>query len=175
MRLFPFYFFAVALLGLSACNPNSTNETEPISAEEQLVRDSLSKLAQRKKADSLKKTNPLLILPPDSTYSGEYTDRYPSGVIKFKGYYRIGEKHGQWLSFYPNGMMWSELHFDKGLRHGPNITYFENGKMRYNGFYKNDVRDSVWNYYDSTGKMAQKVLFKDDKVLRNLPLDYVKK
>ena len=75
-----------------------------------------------------------------------------------------------WMSFYPNGLKWSELHFDKGLREGPNMTYFESGKLRYDGFYKNDLKDSVWNYYDSTGKLASRYLFKNDKILKELPL-----
>lgn len=174
MRLLIFSF-TLLLAGLAGCVRNPEPDQEDISAEERYRRDSLSKTEQRRRSDSLKKTNPLLIVPPDSTYTGEYTDRYTNGVIKFKGYFRLGQRHGQWLSFYPNGLMWSELHFDKGLREGPNSTYFENGKMRYNGFYKGDVRDSIWNYYDSTGKLSKKVVFKEDKMVKELPVNYVKK
>ena len=109
-------------------------------------------------------------MPPDSTYTGDYTDRYPNGLVKFKGFYRFGERHGMWLSFYPTGIAWSEMHYDKGLRHGPNIAYYENGEIRYSGFYKNDEKDSVWSYYDTIGKIAEKVLFKDDKMVKKLPL-----
>lgn len=165
------YILPFLLFYLGSCTP-ATTEKE-LSPEEQAKLDSVSKLAQRRQADSLKKTNPLLIVPPDSTYSGEYTDKYANGIVKFKGYFRIGQRHGQWMSFYPNGVMWSEMHYDKGLRHGPNTTYFENGQVRYSGFYKDDVRDSIWCYFDSTGKLAQKVLFKNDKIIRNLPPDYV--
>ncbi|MEO6305371.1 MAG: hypothetical protein ABIP51_19575, partial [Bacteroidia bacterium] len=65
---------------------------------------------------------------------------------------------------------WSELHFDNGLREGPNMAYFGNGKLRYTGFYKNDQRDSIWLYYDSIGNMAEKVLFKNDRVVKKLSL-----
>jgi hypothetical protein len=163
------------LLCLAGCGSPASETEKELSSEELALRDSLSKLAQHRRADSLKAKNPLLFLPPDSTYSGEYTDRYASGIIKFKGFYRVGKLHGHWMSFYPNGLMWSELHYDKGLRHGPNITYFENGKKRYEGFYKNDQRDSVWVYYDSTGKVSQKVLFRNDLMVEKLPLNYVRK
>ena len=157
------YCLAFCLMG---CN---SNEKEWSPAEKQL-RDSLSKVAYKLKADSMKRKNPLLFMPPDSLYSGDYTDKYSSGIIKFRGYYRLGQPHGQWMSFYPTGLLWSEMHFDKGLRHGPNVTYHENGKIRYSGFYKNDQQDSIWSYYDSTGKLAQKVLFQKDKIVRKLPL-----
>ena len=163
--------FCFSLILLVACkNPTADNEEKQLSFEEQALADSLSKLRQKAIVDSLKRTNPLLILPPDSTYTGTYTDRYASGIVKFQGFFRLGKRHGMWMSFYPNGLKWSELHFDKGLRQGPNMTYFESGKPRYDGFYKNDLKDSVWNYYDSTGKLASRYLFKNDKILKQLPL-----
>lgn len=157
----------LSILILVSCNNKTEAENPEINKH---VTDSVSKVQQKKVVDSLKAKNPLLIMPPDSNYTGEYVDKYNTGITKFKGTYRFGKKHGQWMSFYPSGLAWSELHFDKGLRHGPNLTYFENGKMRYNGFYRNDLRDSIWLYYDSIGNIAEKVLFKDDKVIKKLPL-----
>src|SRR5205814_8428839 len=86
-------------------------ETSKDEFPEQVVRkDSLSKIEQNRKNDSLKKQNPLLILPPDSDYTGTYVDRYPNGIVKFSGYFRFGKRHGQWMSFFPNGEKWSEMH-----------------------------------------------------------------
>jgi len=155
------------LVGFYQCS----NNNEPLSEAEQRAADSLSKVRQKVVSDSLKKTNPLLIIPPDSNYTGEYTDKYPSGIVKFKGQFRFGERHGQWLSFYPNGMAWSELHFDKGLREGLNVTYFENGKINYTGYYKNDKQDSLWLFYDTLGMQVAKVIYKNNRVVRELPVD----
>jgi len=152
-----------------SCKNTTEKETSDTDNKDR-ISDSISKLQQKTVVDSLKKKNPLLILPPDSNYTGEYLDKYGNGIIKFKGNYRFGKRHGQWMSFYPTGLAWSEMHYDKGLRHGPNLTYFENGKLRYTGHYKNDVRDSVWLYYDSLGNVAEKVLFKNDRVVKKLPL-----
>lgn len=127
--------------------------------------DSLSKVSQKRKVDSLKKINPLLILPPDSTYTGEYVDKYPTGIILYKGFFRFGQRHGQWVSFYQNGMPWSEQSYNKGLREGANIVYYENSKIRYKGYYKNDKRDSVWMFYDSAGKLMKTIIYKEDKEL----------
>src|SRR5689334_10461554 len=122
--------YLIPLFGMLSCNSAQQKE------EHTEINDSISKLMQRKYSDSLKQTNPLLIMPPDSTYTGDYIDKYPSGVVKFRGQFRFGKRHGAWLSFYPHGGPWSELHYDKGLREGANITYVENGNKLYEGFYK---------------------------------------
>lgn len=159
---FPFF--------LTSCKNETVSEEKNLSIEEKFILDSLSKVQQKKRGDSLKKKNPLLILPPDSNYTGDYVDKYPSGITKFKGFFRFGQRHGQWLAFYPDGLLWSELHFDKGLRHGPNTAYYTNNKMRYTGFYKNDLQDSTWIYYDSLGKIMKKVVFSNDRIVKELPV-----
>lgn len=161
LYLLPVFVFLL----LSNCRQGEEKELSP---EEKRLKDSLSKIEQKLRADSIKKTNPLLIVPPDSAYTGDYIDKYPNGIVKFRGNFRFGERHGQWMSFYPNGLAWSEMHYDKGLRHGPNLAYYTDGKLRYSGFYKNDYKDSVWCYYDSLGVMVEKVLFKDDKYIKSL-------
>lgn len=167
MKKVAFIILPILMLFIFSCK----NETEtPKEEVDKYVADSISKRQQKLVVDSLKKKNPLLIMPPDSSYSGEYVDKYDNGITKFTGNFRFGKKHGQWMSFYPTGIAWSELHFDKGLREGPNITYFENGKIRYEGYYRKDVRDSIWLYYDSIGNLAEKVLFKDDRMVKKLPL-----
>ena len=124
MQIIKGTFFLLLLAAFCSCGSDKQRT-------DQETQDSLSRASQKRVTDSLKRKNPLLILPPDSVYTGDYLDRYPSGVIKFRGQFRFGQRHGQWLSFYPDGTMWSELHFDKGIRQGPNITYFGNGKKRY--------------------------------------------
>lgn len=169
MLKFKLFIFGITILGFVCCQTEATGEKE-LSNEERQIRDSISKTEQNRKVDSLKKTNPLLIMPPDSNFTGDYIDKYPGGITKFKGFFRFGKRHGQWMSFYPTGILWSEMHYDKGLRHGPNIAYREDGTKRYEGHYKNDARDSIWFYFDSIGNVAEKVLFKNNSVVKTLPL-----
>lgn len=152
--------FGIAGLLITSCG---TDENKEVSLEERAIIDSLSKVSQRRKSDSLKKLNPLLIMPPDSTFTGDYIDKYPNGIIKYTGFFRFGQRHGQWVSFYNNGIPWSEQSYDKGKRQGANVVYFENSKVRYKGYFKNDKRDSVWMFYDSTGKLLRTMMFRDDK------------
>jgi hypothetical protein len=141
------------------------NGEEKLSEADQIISDSLSKMSQKRRADSLKSLNPLLILPPDSEYTGDYIDKYSHGIVKYRGYFRFGKRHGQWIAFYGNGLPWSEQHYDKGIKSGANIVYYENAKVRYKGYYKNDVRDSVWSFYDSTGKLMKTLVYKEGKEL----------
>jgi antitoxin component YwqK of YwqJK toxin-antitoxin module len=170
MKGFYFTITLLAALAVISCKSDGNNEHKELTAEEKKVADSLSKIEQRRKSDSLKKINPLLIMPPDSNYTGDYIDKYPNGIVKYRGFFRFGKRHGQWMSFFPTGIIWSEMHYDKGLRHGPNIAYYENGKKRYEGFYKNDGRDSTWSYYDSTGVLLERLEFRNDGMVKKLPL-----
>lgn len=154
-----------ASLLLAACQTDNTINKQLSNAEKARI-DSISKASQKRVGDSLKKLNPLLILPPDSEYTGDYEDRYKNGLVKFKGQYRFGKRHGMWLSFFDNGLKWSELEYDKGNRNGINIVYYTNGKPRYKGFYKNDLRDSVWQFYDTTGTQTQTIRFVKDKEVK---------
>ncbi|MCA6436490.1 MAG: hypothetical protein IM600_05060 [Bacteroidetes bacterium] len=150
---------------LAACQTESAKD-KPLSNAEKARIDSVSKANQKRVVDSLKKLNPLLILPPDSEYTGDYEDRYRNGIVKFKGQYRFGQRHGMWLSFFDNGLKWSELEYDKGNRNGLNIVYYTNGKTRYKGFYKNDLRDSVWQFFDTTGTLIQTIKYNKDKEIK---------
>lgn len=139
---------------LFSCNNGTQKETA-------INKDSI---AQANKIDSAvkKELNKYLIEPPDTNYTGDHLSKWENGNVKFKGFFRFGKRHGQWLAFYANGMMWSECFYDKGLRHGANNVFYENGKPRYNGWYKNDLRDSIWVFYDESGAVAQRITFKED-------------
>lgn len=94
--------------------------------------------------------------PPDSNYTGDYFEKYPSGVIKVRGGYRFGKKSGKWMYFFPDGKLWSEAFFHLDKMNGESNVYYPSGKLMYNGFYKMDVADSVWKFYDTTGVMVEK-------------------
>jgi hypothetical protein len=163
----------IAILLIASCKNEKTAEEQ--SAQKQKEADSVSRVAQKIVSDSLKKTNPLLIMPPDSEYTGDYVDKYPAGIIKFKGFFRQGERHGQWMSFYPTGVLWSEMTYDKGVRTGLNRAYYNTGKKRYEGTYKNDRQDSVWIYYDTAEVVVEKVLYKEDLIVKKLKVEKTRK
>ncbi len=153
-----FILIPIISLIVYSCKTETT-PTEETKAKE----DSLKTAEKIAKIQEEKKKNPYLIVPPDTNYSGDYLDKYDNGNTKFKGFYRFGKRHGQWMAFYANGKMWSECFYDKGLRHGANNTYYENGNPHYKGWYKNDLRDSTWIFYDEEGKELLKTRYKNDE------------
>ena len=114
-------------------------------------------------AEVQKELNKYLIEPPAADYTGDYLTKWENGNTKFKGFFRFGKRHGQWLAFYAAGSMWSECYYDKGVKHGSNSVYYENGKPRYTGWFKNDMRDSLWVFYDEFGTEQRRVWFKNDE------------
>lgn len=141
---------------LFACNngaekkQNTVNDSSGVSNEQNIKNQIQNELSQ------------YAINPPDTSYTGEYVDKYPNGNTKFRGYFRFGKRHGQWMAWYANGTLWSECFYDKGLKNGINNVYYENGKIRYKAVYKNDLRDSIWVFYDEYGAELKRVKFKDD-------------
>jgi antitoxin component YwqK of YwqJK toxin-antitoxin module len=89
--------------------------------------------------------------PPDSTYSGDFFLKYDNGLMKVKGYFRFGKRHGQWFYYYPNGYLWSDGFFDNGKMDGPSKVYHENGRLYYEGAYSKDLAVGTWTFYDTSG------------------------
>jgi len=152
-------FVLICLWTLYACHMQ-TDKTAKAQADS---------LARKHQMDSLLNANPYLILPKDSNYTGDYVKSYSNGVKQFKGFFRFGKRHGQWLSFYKNGNLWSEMEYDKGMRHGKNAAYYENGKLRQIVFYKLDRRDSLWTFYDTSGTLVSQQICKNDSCKTRLP------
>lgn len=144
-------FLLITITFFSNCKSNQASETAK--------QDSL-KTANSNTVSAV--VNKYLIAPPDSDYTGDYVDKYPNGIVKFSGFYRFGQRHGQWMAFYENGNMWSECYYDKGKKHGASNVFYSNGKPQYKGWFKNDLRDSLWLFFDTLGKQIDKHAFRKD-------------
>lgn len=87
--------------------------------------------------------------------NGDYTVKYPNGIVKMRGFYINGKRNGQWTSFFESGQVQSEGYFKDGLRDGKAIVYYENGQIYYTGYYKEGKEAGVWIFYDQQGKKLQ--------------------
>lgn len=148
-------FYILPFFVLLSCN-NGTQKENAVN------QDSVDQASQIDSAVR-KELNKYLIEPPDTSYTGDHLSKWENGNTKFKGFFRFGKRHGEWLAFYANGVMWSQCFYDKGLRQGANNVFFESGKPRYNGWYKNDLRDSIWVFFDEFGTEIKRITFKEDK------------
>jgi antitoxin component YwqK of YwqJK toxin-antitoxin module len=91
-------------------------------------------------------------IPP--IMNGDYLVKYSNGVVKIRGEYKGGKRHGQWMLFFENGKMQSEGFYNMGVLDNRWITYRENGTIIYDGKYKNGNRIGIWKTFDETGKLT---------------------
>lgn len=87
--------------------------------------------------------------------NGDYEVKYPSGIVKMKGFYINGKREGQWVSFFENGQKQSEGFFKNGLRDGKALVYYQNGQLYYEGYYKDGKEVGKWIFFDQQGKKLQ--------------------
>jgi antitoxin component YwqK of YwqJK toxin-antitoxin module len=114
--------------------------------------------------------------PPDSNYTGDFFLKYDNGLMKVKGFFRFGKRHGQWYYFYPNGFVWSEALYDNGKMNGMNKAYHENGKIYSEGSCKQGLSVGDWNFYDTSGtKIFVRTYDSTGKVLSDKPVEPQKK
>ncbi|MEO8762118.1 MAG: hypothetical protein ABI388_11430 [Bacteroidia bacterium] len=142
--------FALTVIMFACTSPNKTDDAaKPVTAEDSINKQIQSQMD--KIVDDL--------APPDTDYTGEFFQKYENGVVKTKGYFRFGKRHGQWFYFYPNGHMWSEAFYDNGKMNGHSKVYSENGKLYYEGDYKQDKAVGTWIYCDSVGKPIEERIY----------------
>ena len=100
---------------------------------------------------------------------GDYIAKYPSGIVKMRGFYINGKREGQWVSFLENGKIQSEGFFKAGLRDGKALVYFENGQVYYEGYYKEGKEVGKWIFYDQQGKKINEKDYDGSPSLRDKP------
>ena len=148
----------VILISLSVLFSNCKNSEKE--ALEKMRKDSVLNASKNLSAPA--EYSKYAINPPDPDYTGDYIDKYPNGVIKFTGFFRFGQRHGEWMAFFETGIKWSDCFYDKGKKHGATMVFHPNGNLLYSGWYKNDMRDSLWFWYDDKGKEIDRRAFKND-------------
>lgn len=141
-------FFILLVLGFSFITSCSNEETGKQNAITNTV------VTQKVK---VQEQSPFITRNNDIS-DGDYEERYASGVLKIKGIFSNGQRHGTWMSFYENGTLWSEGTYVLGKREGRAVTYHPNGKIYYEGHYSNGEESGIWKYYDNMG-----ILIKEEK------------
>lgn len=152
------WWWTMPLLMLVSCNQQKENELQEFLINET---PSTNKPQQEVNEYYIKE-------PADSMYTGSVEEKYSNGIVKYKGFYRFGKRHGEWLYFYPNGNLWSECTYNRGKMNGKSNVYYPNGQLFYSAFYKHDKKDSTWTYYDSTGKETRQEIYKDGKLIKRI-------
>ncbi len=91
IKLIPVFIFISLSVLFFNCNGDGAANAE------KLKQDSLKNAALKSNSNSA--YSQYLITPPDTDDTGDYIDKYPNGIIKFTGFFRFGQRHGQWMAF----------------------------------------------------------------------------
>jgi hypothetical protein len=90
--------------------------------------------------------------------------------VRINQYDMDGRKQGYWEDYYKNGDLLSKGSFKNGKRDGY-WEWYDDGKLNYNGSYKDGEWDGIWGFYNENGQLEQKDLYKNGKLVKNLPLN----
>lgn len=78
--------------------------------------------------------------------SGNWTFYYRSGSIEQKGRYERGRYQGAWTWYYPNGNVWREERYFNGREDGMFVEYDETGAILTKGDYIGGEKEGEWIY-----------------------------
>ena len=95
--------------------------------------------------------------------NGVFEERYENGIIKVKGNYAGGKRHGSWVSFFKNGKTWSEGLYVNGAREGMAVVWYENGQKYYEGKYEKGKEVGTWKFWDDKGALIKEVNYDKHK------------
>ncbi|MFZ5552299.1 MAG: toxin-antitoxin system YwqK family antitoxin [Bacteroidota bacterium] len=77
---------------------------------------------------------------------------HDNGTVKEVGYFKNGQKHGQWLSYDEKGNRISEANYKEGQKDGNWIFYHNNGTLHYQVVYT-EGKKLLYTEWDSNGQL----------------------
>ena len=94
---------------------------------------------------------------------GSYTIWYETGIKKYEGNYKKGNKNGVEIYYYKSGQKESEKYYKDHVLDGRQRTWYENGQMRYLLYTINGVVDGLSTTWYETGQKKTEVNYNNGK------------
>ncbi|HCQ29169.1 MAG TPA: hypothetical protein DIU39_02710 [Flavobacteriales bacterium] len=86
---------------------------------------------------------------------GKVVTYYPgTKQIMETGYYKNGQKHGQWIRYNKQGVKINEAYFDNGKPTGKWIVWDDNGVKRFEMQYENGKKTGTWYMWDENANLV---------------------
>ncbi len=94
-------------------------------------------------------------------YEGEFTTWWSDAVVKERGHYLAGERHGEVERFYKDGELEFEGHFERGKRHGKLMTYHPGGTLALvENFEQDRLTGPRQLFSEKTGELVERVEYR---------------
>jgi len=96
------------------------------------------------------------IIDEQGNSKGAWTDFYPTGEIKDKGFYLDNQRSGSWTFYFINGGIEQKGRFERGRYQGAWTWYYPNGNVWREERYFNGREDGTFVEYDESGNILTK-------------------
>jgi|GEM_PF-851077 len=83
--------------------------------------------------------------------NGLWLEWYPSGVLRYRAYWKDSLGNGKWEYFYPNGQLRSESFYINDITQGIFKNYYENGQLKTDATYIDGKKNGIEFTYDVNG------------------------
>lgn len=90
-----------------------------------------------------------------------------SGVLAYKGQYKLGDKSGLWTYYFKSGKIRRKENYKKDELHGAYESYFDNGQLFEKSTYKNRYRQGETKRYYKNGNLLYKAKYDNGDVVGN--------
>jgi len=146
-RQFFFWFFALGLIGFTACSNSETTEQEVLMKKEvkEYFTDSIPKIVWE--------------FPENDSSEIKVSHYYHNRKLKMQGYIKNGVRNGKWLAWDEEGNMLSLGHYIDGYENGMWTVWFPSGTKRYEGLFKEGKRSGTWKFWDADGNLAKEIKY----------------
>jgi len=81
-----------------------------------------------------------------------YTNKHLTEI----GFFKDGNKDGEWKYYYENGQLESKGHYKNGIPIGEWRHYHSNGQLARFGIHESTDKKVEWKYYDESGKLINR-------------------
>lgn len=110
----------------------------------------------------------------DGLADGPLYHFFPDGLPEEEAHYRNGVLEGWHMQWFPLDSVSKQLimgEYKAGERNGPWAFYFGNGRLNAEGPYLHGRRTGLWRRWDAQGREKPHEIYRNDSLLRKVPLD----
>jgi uncharacterized protein len=94
--------------------------------------------------------------------NGPFEERSIYGYSTLTGFFKDGEKEGEWKYFYYTGAIEKSSNYKEGKLNGPYNYYYDNGQLNVVGSYVNGKKEGVWKWFTNVGSPDMQGSFVND-------------
>ncbi len=93
-------------------------------------------------------------------FEGRYAAWYYDGTPMSDGYYKSGQKDGNWKYWDHRKILIKEENYKSGIKHGQQLLFYPNGNKKLEQYFANDLLDSISTEWYENGQIKNSRYYK---------------